>query len=276
VPRTGIGLRAQHHAQILSTLPGVGWLEAHSENYFAAGGSQRELLMRIREHYPLSLHGVGLSLGSVDPLSDTHLRQLRRLIDTFEPVRVSEHVSWGSLGGVYFNDLLPMPYTEEALRHLVPRIRQVQETLGRQLLVENVSSYLQFTCSQLSEWDFISALVRESGCALLLDINNVYVSAMNHGFDARRYLTSLAPEAVAEIHLAGHTVNRAGPRDIRIDDHGGPVCDEVWALYVLAIERFGNVPTLIEWDTNIPPLERLVAEAHRADRVLEAAHAVAA
>jgi uncharacterized protein len=274
--RTGIGLRAQHHAQILAHRPAIGWLEAHSENYFAHGGSQRDFLMQIRAHYPLSLHGVGLSLGSGDPLNRRHLRELERLVHEFDPMLVSEHLSWGSIGGRFVNDLLPLPYTEEALRHMADRVRQVQDVLGRQLLIENVSSYLQFTCSQMTEWEFLTALVRESGCAILLDVNNVYVSAMNHGFHAPTYLQALPAAAVREIHLAGHAVNRVGPREIRIDTHGEPVCQAVWELYALAVERFGSVPTLIEWDTDIPALDVLVAEAHKADSVAGGPRAEAA
>jgi len=274
--QAGIGLRAQHHAEILQRRPAIGWLEAHSENYFAHGGPQREILAKIRAHYALSLHGVGLSIGSTDPLDSTHLRELARLIRDCEPVLVSEHLSWSSAGGRFMNDLLPLPYTEEALTHMVARVRQVQETLGRQILIENVSSYLQFTQSTSSEWDFVAALARDSGCGLLLDVNNIYVSAMNHGFDPRTYLNAIPREYVQEIHLAGHTVNVVGSREIRIDTHGSQVCEPVWALYRAALLRFGKVPTLIEWDTDIPALDVLVAEAAKADRVAEDARAIAA
>ena len=274
--RTGIGLRAQHHAPIVAQRPAIGWVEAHSENYFAHGGSQREFLTKIRAQYPLSLHGVGLSLGSSDPLDRKHLRELERLVHEFDPLLVSEHLSWGSVCGRFVNDLLPLPYTEEALRHTADRVRHVQDVLRRQILIENVSSYLQFTCSQMTEWEFLTALARESGCAILLDVNNIYVSAMNHGFDARTYLRAIPPAAVREIHLAGHAVNRMGPREIRIDTHGEPVCQAVWELYALAVERFGPVPTLIEWDTDIPALAVLVAEAHKADSLAEVPRAAAA
>jgi uncharacterized protein len=274
--RTGIGLRAQHHAQIVAQRPAIGWVEAHSENYFAPGGWQREFLTKIRAQYPLSLHGVGLSLGSVDPLDRNHLRELARLVREFDPMLVSEHLSWGSVGGRFVNDLLPLPYTEEALRHMAERVRQVQDVLGRQILIENVSSYLQFTCSRMTEWEFLCALVRESGCAILLDVNNIYVSAMNHGFHAPAYLQAVPAAAVREIHLAGHAVNRVGPREIRIDTHGEPVCQAVWELYTRAVERFGPVPTLIEWDTDIPALDVLVAEAHKADSLAQVPRAVAA
>ncbi len=274
--QAGIGLRAQHHREIIERRPQIGWLEAHSENYFAQGGPQREVLVKIREHYALSFHGVGLSIGSTDPVDRAHLHELSRLIRDFEPMLVSEHLSWSSAGGRFLNDLLPMPYTEEALNHMAARVREVQDALGRQILIENVSSYLQFNASSLSEWDFIAALTRESGCGVLLDVNNIYVSAMNHGFDPLTYLNAIPRSSVREIHLAGHTVNLVGSREIRIDTHGSQVCEPVWALYQAALRRFGRVPTLIEWDTDIPTLDVLVAEAAKADRLAEASHAVAA
>ena len=274
--RAGIGLRAPHHEALLADRPDVGWLEAHSENYFGDGGAQIEYLSRLCEHYPLSLHGVGLSLGSTDELDRGHLRRLKRLVDHFDPALVSEHVSWGSVGGVHMNDLLPLPYTWEAVHHVARRVADVQDALGRQILLENVSSYLQYTVSELSEWDFLAALVRESGCALLLDVNNVYVSARNHGFDARDYLAGVPRGAVREIHLAGHTVNRHGDREILIDTHSTHVCDAVWELYDLAMRDHGPVPTLVEWDADLPALDVLVAEARAADLRREARHGLAA
>jgi len=274
--RTGIGLRAIHHIEILASAPPVGWFEAHSENYFANGGALPRLLGRIRERYPLSLHGVGLSIGSTDPLGRTHLAQIGRLVRDFEPMLVSEHLSWSSNGGRFTNDLLPLPYTEESLRHMIDRVRQVQDFLGRQILIENVSSYLRFESSWIAEWDFLGALAQESGCGILLDVNNVFVSAVNHGFDASAYLKALPRHAVHEIHLAGHSTRLIEGREVRIDTHDGPVCDEVWQLYAAAIDRFGQVPTLIEWDSNIPALAVLAAEARKADRVQEMRHARAA
>lgn len=281
VPRSipvtaGIGLRAQHHDDLLRDRPGIGWLEAHSENYFADGGAQIDYLMRLRESYPLSLHGVGLSLGSTDPLSGEHLWRLKRLVQLSEPGLVSEHLSWGSIGGVYLNDLLPLPYTEEALTHMIGRVREVQDYLGRQILIENVSSYLEFKASELREWEFLGALAEESGCGLLLDVNNVYVSSRNHDFDPSAYLARLPRKAVREIHLAGHSINRHDDVEILIDTHSAPVCDAVWRLYERAIERFGRVPTLIEWDTDIPALDVLVQEAARANTYLERSRAIAA
>jgi hypothetical protein len=272
----GIGLRAPHHAALLASRPAVGWLEAHSENYFAAGGAQPAVLERLRADYPLSLHGVGLALGSVDPLDATHVEQLRRLIGRFEPALVSEHLCWGAVGGQYLNDLLPLPYTEEALRHVASRLAELQQRLGRQVLIENVSSYLQFTHSTMAEWEFLAALVAETGCGLLLDVNNVYVSARNHGFDPLAFIGALPLAAIGEIHLAGHDVERIDGREIRIDTHAHAVCDEVWSLYRATLERLGPVPTLVEWDTDLPALEVLVAEAARADAVAREARAVAA
>jgi len=276
VRHAGIGLRAAHHAEIVARRPNVGWLEAHTENYFARGGSQRRELAKVRESYELSLHGVGLSIGSTDPLDTVHLAETARLVREQQPMLVSEHVSWGSAGGRFTNDLLPMPYTQEALRHMLARVDQVQDALGRQILIENVSSYLEFKGAELTEWEFLVALARESGCGLLLDVNNVYVSAMNHGFDALTYLNGIPPLAVREMHLAGHSVRRVGEREVRIDTHDAPVCDEVWALYSVALERFGPVPTLIEWDSNIPALDVLAAEAHKADHIMEGHRARAA
>lgn len=272
----GIGLRAQHHQAILDSRPSIGWIEAHSENYFPLGGAQPEFLERIRGHYPLSLHGVGLSLGSTDPLDDTHLAHLKRIVARFEPALVSEHLSWGAIEGQHFNDLLPLPYTDEALQHVVARVRAVQDFLGRQILIENVSSYLEYACPALREWEFLAALAVESGCALLLDVNNVYVSAHNLGFDAQTFLEGIPVGAVQEIHLAGHSVNRFNGREILIDTHGTPVCADVWALYAAAVRRFGDVPALIEWDTDIPALDVLAAEAHKADGIRKEAHALAA
>jgi uncharacterized protein len=274
--RAGIGLRAVHHDELLAERPTAAWLEAHSENYFAHGGAQHRIIRQIRERYALSLHGVGLSLGSTDPIDRTHLRELSQLVRDTDPLFVSEHLSWGSAGGRFTNDLLPLPYTEEALRHMISRVRQVQDFLGRQILIENVSSYLEFSASQLPEWDFLAALCHETDCALLLDVNNVFVSAMNHGFDPCHYLRRIPRRAVQEMHLAGHSVRRIGTRDIRIDTHDAPVCEAVWALYAVAIERFGRVPTLIEWDSNIPALAVLLEEARKADGISELRHARAA
>jgi hypothetical protein len=272
----GIGLRAPHYRALLETRPAVGWLEVHSENYFGEGGAPLAWLERLREHYPLSLHGVGLSLGTTDPLSAAHLAKLGRLVERFEPALVSEHVSWGAVGGRWFNDLFPLPYTEESLAHLSDRVMQVQDRLGRELLVENVSSYLRYVHSTIPEWEFLAELARRSGCGLLLDVNNVYVSARNLGFDAREYLRSIPASAVREVHLAGFVVNRVDDGEVLVDSHSRPVHPPVWALYAEALDRLGPVPTLIEWDSDIPPLETLVAEAEKAEALLEARHVRAA
>jgi uncharacterized protein (UPF0276 family) len=274
--RTGIGLRAIHHEEIVARRPHVGWLEAHSENYFGRGSAPGNVLAKVRGDYPLSLHGVGLSIGSTDAFDSTHLAEIARLARDLEPMLVSEHLSWGSVGGRFTNDLLPMPYTEEALRHMVARVGHVQDVLGRQMLIENVSSYLQFSSSQMTEWDFLAALAQESGCGLLLDVNNVYVNAMNHGFEPLVFLNGIPQSAVREMHLAGHSIRSVGGRDVRIDTHSAPVCEEVWALYCEALKRFGAVPTLIEWDAEIPALDVLVAEARKADQTRENQHARAA
>jgi hypothetical protein len=271
-PRAGIGLRTPHYREMLDTLPDIGWLEVHSENYFGDGGQPLHFLDRLRRHYPLSLHGVGLSLGSVDELDGEHLRRLKRLIERCEPGLVSEHLCWSRIEGHCLNDLLPLPYTEEALEVVCRHVDQAQEYLGRQILVENVSSYLQFTHSTIDEWEFVAAVAARTGCGILLDVNNIHVAAVNHGFDALRYLRAMPAQAVQEIHLAGF--DRVD--GLLIDTHGRPVADEVWALYRNALARFGAVPTLIEWDTDIPPLSALLGEAATAARFLEASHALAA
>jgi len=265
--RAGIGLRAPHHREVLERPPDVGWFEAHSENYFADGGGAIATLERVRERWPVALHGVGLALGSAGSLDREHLRRLVQLVGRIQPWAVSEHVCWGHAGGRHTNDLLPMPRTEESLRHLAARVGELQDALGRQVLLENVSSYLEFAAAQFSEAGYLAALVAESGCALLLDVNNVYVNARNHGFDAQGYFDELPAAAVREIHLAGHEVTRIGGEEIRIDTHDRRVCDEVWALYASARRRFGPVPTLIEWDAALPPLATLVEEARRADAI---------
>jgi uncharacterized protein (UPF0276 family) len=272
----GIGLRTPHEERIARETPAIGWLEVHSENYFADGGMHIERLMTLRASYPLSLHGVGLSLGSTDPLDREHLRRLKRLVGWTEPGFVSEHLSWGSVGGIHLNDLLPLPYTEEALIHMIDRVGQLQDHLGRQILVENVSSYLRFVDSQMPEWEFLRALAAESGCGLLVDVNNVHVNACNHRFDAQQFISALDAAPVRELHLAGHSCNRHAGRDILIDTHATPVCAEVWSLYEFALDRYGRVPTLIEWDTDIPALDRLMVEADEAGRRMERAHALAA
>jgi len=270
--RAGIGLRAPHCREIIETRPDIAWVEVHSENYFGDGGQPHHFLERIRSDYPLSLHGVGLGLGSVCALDRGHLDKLARLIRRYEPGLVSEHLCWGAAGGRHLNDLLPLPYTEEALAHVCGRIEQVQTHLGRQILIENVSSYLQFLHSTIPEWEFLAAVASRSGCAILLDVNNIHVSAVNHRFDALTYLTAIPAAAVQEIHLAGF--DASGP--CLIDTHGTAVADPVWSLYREAIARLGPRPTLIEWDTDIPPLGVLLGEAAKDGQILEHVDAVAA
>lgn len=267
--RAGIGLRSQHHSAVLTASPAPAWIEAHTENYFHAGGPAVRALERARSLYPLSLHGVGLGLGSVDPIDHGHLMNVRRAVQRFEPALVSEHACWGHSDGEHFNDLLPLPYTEEAVEHLAGRVREVQDCLGRQILLENLSAYVSFANAQLSEGEFLAAVVERSGCGLLLDVNNAYVNAANLGLDLEQFFAALPTHAVQEIHLAGHSRRRVGARDLLLDDHGSAVCDEVWALYESTLRRFGPVPTLIEWDNDVPPLETLVAEATRANDVLD-------
>lgn len=264
----GIGLRAPHIAQVLAERPAVPWFEVHSENYFAAGGAMHTTLERIRMDYPLSLHGVGLSLGSADALDREHLAILLRLVDRYQPALVSDHICWGAIGGVHLNDLLPMPCTAEALDLMVSRVQQVQEMLGREFLVENVSSYLSFRDAEMPEWAFVTALAERSGCGLLLDVNNVYVNSVNHGFDPHTYLRSMPHAAVREIHLAGFTRKDQLPAPLLIDSHSRPVADAVWSLYEEALALCGPQPTLIEWDQDIPELSVLMAEARRAEERL--------
>ena len=268
----GIGLRAPHVTQVLAVRPAVPWLEVHSENYYVDGGPALTALLRIRADYPLSLHGVGMSLGGADPLDRAHLAKLARLIERAEPALVSEHLCWSGIGGRHLNDLLPLPYTDEALAHVTSRVSEVQDYLGREILVENVSTYLAFADATIPEWEFVAAVARRTGCKLLCDVNNIYVNAINHGFDADTYLAALPRDAIAEIHLAGF--DASGP--CLIDTHGAPVAPDVWALYRRAIARFGPVPTLIEWDTDIPPLATLLAEAATAQTFLETPDALAA
>jgi uncharacterized protein len=274
--RAGIGFRSAHHDALVRERPPVGWIEAHTENYFHDGGPAVRALERARELYPLSLHGVGLGLGSADPLDREHLRRVREAVRRFEPALVSEHACWAHVDGRHYNDLLPLPYTEEAVDHLAGRVREVQDFLGRQLLIENLSAYVGYAESQLGEGEFLAAVVERSGCGLLLDVNNAYVNAHNLGLDVAAFLAALPRAAVQEIHLAGHSRRRWGEQELLIDDHGSAVPDPVWALYERALAQFGPVPTLIEWDTDVPALEVLVAEAARADERLSRRRADAA
>jgi uncharacterized protein (UPF0276 family) len=272
----GIGLRASHIDEIGATRPAVALLEIHAENYLRQGPALRAL-ERLRSDYPVSVHGVGLSLGSAGGVDRGHLARVRALVQRIDPAFVSEHVSWSAVGGTYLNHLLPLPLTAEALDTLADNVGLVQDVLGRAVLLENPASYLAFRHSTMSEPEFLGALVRRTGAGLLCDVNNVHVSAHNVGFDAAGYLDALPAGAVAELHLAGHAVNDADGFTVLIDDHGSAVAPPVWALFRRAVERFGPVPTVVEWDTALPPLAVLLDEAMTAAAVLAGAnHAAAA
>lgn len=263
--KAGIGLRAPHYVEVVETRPAVGWFEIHAEN-FMGGGPPLHYLETVRRDWPISVHGVGLSLGSADGLDPTHLDRLAQLVAQIEPALVSEHLAWSVFSGTYLNDLLPLPYTDETLALVARHVDQVQQRLGRQILVENPTAYLRFVDTGRDEADFLAELAQRTGCGLLCDVNNIYVNCRNHGGDPRQWLAGLPAAAVGEIHLAGHCVNDADGIEILIDDHGSKVIDPVWALYEEAVTRFPQAPTLIEWDSNIPSLTTLVEEAEAADR----------
>jgi uncharacterized protein len=269
--KAGIGLRFQHHQAVLDTAPDVAWMEIHTENYMG-GGTPVRYLDAIRRDYPISLHGVGLSLGSAEGLDPAHLERIRRVAERVEPALMSEHIAWSIANGTYLADLLPLPMTEEALAVVCRHVDQVQNYLKRQILVENPSTYLRFQHSSIPEWEFMAAVAARTGCGILCDVNNIYVSAHNHDWNASAYLAALPPAVIGEIHLAGHSV-RSLPdgSTLRIDDHGSHVIAQVWALYREALARFGPVPTLIEWDTDVPPLHVLLGEADCAGALLASA-----
>jgi uncharacterized protein len=264
----GIGLRSPHVAEILETRPGIPWLEIHAENYMGGGPTIRSL-ERLRADYPIAVHGVGLSLGTAADIDERHLERLAHLVDRLKPALVSEHLSWSVSGGVYLNHLLPLPYTEEALDTVTDHVARVQERLGRRLLVENPSNYLRFRATGIAEPLFLNELAARTGCGVLCDVNNVYVTCTTLGGNAEAWIDALEPSIVGEIHLAGHAVNDADGRRILIDDHGSAVSTDVWALYGQALGRFGRVPSLVEWDTDVPALSVLVSEAKKAERLLE-------
>lgn len=253
----GVGLRGKHFDRFLSERVKVDWVEVISENVMETGGRPRAVLEHVRSERPVVLHGVSLCIGSTAPLDQGYLKAWRSLIDAVEPAMVSDHLCWGRAGTRYVHDLLPMPFTEEALDHVVERVQRVQDVLGRQLVLENVSSYLEWKASELTEWDFLAEIAKRADCGLLVDVNNIYVSAQNHGFDPLDYLKAIPPEHVAQFHLAGHW-NRG---DLLIDTHEGQVSAPVWSLYAEAVRRFGRVPTLVEWDEGVPELEVLLAES---------------
>ena len=261
----GLGLRTEHFDAVLDENPAVDWFEIISENFMVAGGKPRHYLDAIRARYPLAMHGVSLSIGSTDPLDLDYLRELRQLARDIEPIWVSDHLCWTGNGGINSHDLMPLPYTEEALAHVVSRIGQVQEFLGREILIENVSTYVSFANAEMEEASFLSEIARRSGCRILLDVNNIYVSSRNHGFDADAYVAALPAEKIWQIHLAGHS----DYGDYVIDTHDHPVREEVWALYARTLERIGQVTTMIERDDHIPPLADLVAELDQARSIGE-------
>ena len=265
----GIGLRHPYYDEILSSCPSVGFLEIHPENYFG-GGKSIDILDKIAAHYPLSFHSVGLSLGSADPVSSQHLQQIKDLVTRYNPALISDHASWSASGNAHLNDLLPLPYTPSTLDALCRNVDRVQSALGRTILVENPSSYLTVSGSTMTEFEFMNAVAERTGCGLLLDVNNVFVQAYNHGLDAELYLASIEPSYVKEMHLAGHLIETAAEETVLVDSHSRPVRAEVWQLYRLAVARFGPVPTLIEWDQDFPPLQTLLDEASQARAVIQA------
>jgi uncharacterized protein (UPF0276 family) len=268
--RAGAGLKPAHIPAILDDRPDVGWFEVHAENYMGAGGPPHFFLERIRALYPISVHGVGLSIGSADGLAPGHLARLKKVVDRYQPFVVSEHLAWSTHDGAFLNDLLPLPYTRATLDLVVRHVDEAQTALGRQILIENPSTYLRFDDEEMAETEFLRALARRSGCGLLLDVNNVAVSAANHGFDAARYLAVFPVEHVAEIHLAGHAVLEGRGTKLLVDTHDRPVADAVWRLWRDLIDRIGPLPTLIEWDTDVPDWRVLAAEVARADCALRA------
>lgn len=259
----GIGLRLEHFDAIEKKQPDMPWFEVLSDNYLLEGTSQRDYLYEFRKNYPVTFHGVGLSIGSTEPLNMDYLQRLKKLKDEVQPAWISDHLCWTSAHGVVTHDLIPLPYTESVVKHIVDRINQVQDFMGEQLVIENVSSYLQFKSTDMSEWDFINEVTRQSDCRLLLDVNNIYVSAQNHKFDADEYLFAMPAERVAEMHLAGYEDRGTH----LLDTHSRPITPPVWDLFKKAVQHVGDVPVLIEWDNDIPSLETVIAEANKADAI---------
>lgn len=261
----GLGLRTDHYSTILDTHPPIDWFEILSENYMIPGGKPLYFLDQIRAHYPMVMHGVSLSIGSTDPLNWDYLKQLKDLSNRIQPAWISDHLCWTGINKQNIHDLLPLPYTTEAIQHIVQRVKTIQDFLGQQILLENVSSYITFKNSELSEWDFLSTIAIEADCKILLDINNIYVSSFNHGFNPLEYLKGIPCDRVQQFHLAGHTHNT----DHIIDTHDAPIVEPVWQLYAAAVKRFGQVATMIERDDNIPPLDELLTELDHARTIMD-------
>lgn len=270
-PMPGMGFKSEHFEDIRATRPNLGFLEVHAENYMGAGGPPHRQLAALRQDYALSLHGVGLSIGGPDRPDPAHLRRLRELIVRYEPASFSEHLAWSSHGGDYLNDLLPLPYTPETLQIVCDHVDEVQASLGCRLLLENPSTYVLFAQSSLTETEFLAEIARRTGCGLLLDVNNVFVSCTNHRTDPGAWLAAFPLQAVGEVHLGGHACEDLPSGPLLIDDHGSPVADPVWQLYEEVIAQVGPLPTLIEWDNDVPAFPVLLAEAHRAARLLQQA-----
>ena len=260
----GLGLRNEHFDEIDQQQPNIPWFEILSDNYLIEGTSQRDYLYKVRENYPLTFHGVGMSIGSTEPLNMDFMKSLKKLKDEVQPMWLSDHLCWTSAHGMVTHDLIPLPYTKEVVDHIVDRINQVQDYLGQQMVIENVSSYLQFKDSEMSEWEFINEIAKRSDCRLLLDVNNIYVSSQNHHFDAEDYLYAMPKDRIAEIHLAGYEDKGTH----LLDTHSRPVSDPVWDLFAKAIQHVGNVPVLIEWDNDIPSLARVMEEVNIAQDIL--------
>lgn len=261
----GLGLRKEHYESVLSDRPDIDWFEIISENYMVDGGKPLDYLSRIRELYPMVMHGVSMSIGSTEPLNFDYLKQLKALINRVEPAWFSDHLCWTGVDGVNLHDLMPLPYTEEAVQHVADRISRVQDYLGRQMLIENVSSYVSYSDSQMSEAEFLREVVERADCHILLDINNIYVSSYNHNFDPFTYLTAMPAERVYQFHLAGHTHEN----NLIIDTHDQPIADPVFELYEAAVKHFGRVSTMIERDDNIPPLSELLSELEQVKNIAE-------
>ncbi len=267
--QAGVGFKLEHYREIIEGHPDVGWFEVHAENYMEEGGPPHHFLSTVRQRYPLSVHGVGLSIGADAPLDRDHLARLKAVCDRYQPGLVSEHLAWSTHEGTYLNDLLPLPYNRNSLRHVCNHIDEVQTFLGRTILLENPSTYVTFGSTDMTEVEFLAGIVSVTGCKLLLDVNNVYVSATNHGYDACGYVDSFPIEHVEEIHIGGYAEDRDDTgATLLIDAHGSQVSDPVWALYKRAIARGGRKPTLIEWDNEVPGWPVLCAQARRADQIM--------